>query len=736
VRSLVGLTSSFMSYCLNPICQQPQNQAEIKFCTSCGAKLLLGDRYRAIKPIGQGGFGRTFLAVDEYKPSKPRCVIKQFFPQAQGTNNIQKAAELFAQEALRLDELGKHPQIPELLGYFNQDDRQYLVQEFIDGKNLAQELSEAGRFNETHIRELLNDLLPVLEFVHSQQVIHRDIKPENIIRRHDGQMVLVDFGAAKFATGTALLKTGTSIGSPEYVAPEQTRGKAVFASDLYGLGVTAIHLLTQVSPFDLFDINEDAWVWRDYLSDNPVNDGLGRILDKLIANGISRRYRSATKAIEDLHSETSFSLLPISTINSPQAPTQPTSTPTGAIIVAKVGTADYQTIEEAIQNAPPESYIAVRPGLYREGLVIDKPLEILGDGQPNDIIIESADSSCILMQTDYAVVRGLTLRGCAGRQGKQFYGVDIPQGCLILEDCDITSDSLACIAIRGSTAKPTIRRCQIHAGKQNGVVVSEDGRGTLEDCDIFANTLAGVAISQGGNPAIYRCQIHAGKQNGVVVSENGRGTVEDCNIFANASAGVAIRQRGNPTIRHCQIHDGKDAGVLVRLKGQGTVEDCDIFANASAGVVINSDADNPTIRGCKIHDGKNAGVLATGKGIVEDCDIFGNASAGVVIKHGGNPTIRHCQIHHGKQNGVWVTENGRGVVKDCNIFANAYPGVDIAREGNPVIQSCRITRHRYQAVYVHDKGKGTIENCDLRNNDGGAFKIGFWCSVQRRGNKT
>ena len=253
---------------------------------------MLGDRYRAIKPLGQGGFGRTFLAVDEYKPSKPRCVIKQFFPQNQGTNNVEKATELFAKEAVRLEELGKHPQIPELFAYFTQDKRQYLVQEFIDGQNLAQALAEAGCLNQTQIRALLADLLPVLEFVHDKQIIHRDIKPENVIRRQNGKLVLVDFGAAKFATGTALIKTGTVIGSPEYIAPEQIRGKANFASDLFSLGVTCIHLLTQVSPFDLFDTSEDAWVWRSFLSQNPLTDiVLGEVLDKMIENAVSRRYQ-------------------------------------------------------------------------------------------------------------------------------------------------------------------------------------------------------------------------------------------------------------------------------------------------------------------------------------------------------------------------------------------------------------------------------------------------------------
>ncbi len=288
-----------MSHCLNPDCLWQNPSGSTNFCQKCGNKLLLGDRYRAQKIIGQGGFGRTFLAVDEYKPSKPPCVIKQFYPQAQGTSSIQKATELFEQEAVRLEQLGKHSQIPDLLAYFSQDDRQYLVQEFIDGENLAQALESQGYFRETQIRDLLNNLLPAFEFIHSRQVIHRDIKPENIILRQDGQVVLVDFGAAKYATQTALSVTGTVIGTAGYTAPEQAAGKAIYPSDIYSLGVTCLCLLTQVEPIDLFDTSEMEWVWREHLKAS-VSSELGVILDKMILPASKRRYQSATEVLQDL----------------------------------------------------------------------------------------------------------------------------------------------------------------------------------------------------------------------------------------------------------------------------------------------------------------------------------------------------------------------------------------------------------------------------------------------------
>jgi formylglycine-generating enzyme required for sulfatase activity/DNA-directed RNA polymerase subunit RPC12/RpoP len=293
-----------MSYCINPTCPAPaKNSPTTNFCMSCGSKILLKDRYRALKLLGQGGFGKTFKAVDEDQPRKPLCVIKQFVFSNNHPETRKIALKLFYEEAQHLEALGKHDQIPELLAYFDVEGQPYLVQQFIDGQDLEQELATAGTFNQTQIRELLESLLPVLDFLHHQSppVIHRDIKPANIIRRRsDGGFVLVDFGAAKQATQSMLAKTGTAIGSAEFAAPEQARRKPVFASDIYSLGVTCIYLLTQVSPFDLFDMNQDAWVWRDYLVGNPVDEKLGKVLDKMIANSLSQRYKLVVEVLSTL----------------------------------------------------------------------------------------------------------------------------------------------------------------------------------------------------------------------------------------------------------------------------------------------------------------------------------------------------------------------------------------------------------------------------------------------------
>ncbi len=294
-----------MTCCLNPDCQQPQNPDDAEYCLSCGFRLasLLRNRYRVVRLIGQGGFGRTYLATDEDR-LQARCVVKQFSPQLQGTKSLEKAILLFEQEAMRLFELGEHPQIPTLLAYFEQDQRLYLVQQFIEGQTLLQELSQQGVFSEQKIRETLAGVLPLLKFIHDRQVIHRDITPANIIRRKlDNKLVLIDFGVSKLLSAETSGQPGTKIGTEGYAPIEQLRsGQAYPASDLYSLAVTCLYLMTQVRPDELYDPMEGRWLWREHLKKQGrgFSEGIAHILDRMVKDMVSERYQSAEEVMRDL----------------------------------------------------------------------------------------------------------------------------------------------------------------------------------------------------------------------------------------------------------------------------------------------------------------------------------------------------------------------------------------------------------------------------------------------------
>lgn len=303
-----------MTYCLNLDCQKDkrQNPPGTKYCLNCGSKLLLKDLYAATEPLRDGGFGRTFKAINHGK-FEEMCVIKQLSPPQEfqrKPGHFKKYVRLFEQEARRLYEL-KHSQIPQLISYFEEDGRLYLVQEFIDGYNLKDELEKHGSYSETKIRELLLDLLPLLKFVHDRNVIHRDIKPENVIRRdRDRKLVLIDFGVSKQVVAESPSKTGTKLGTPGYAALEQRHGKAVPASDLYSLGVTCIRLLTSVMPYldiygdihdDLYDPLEGRWLWREALPKGiKISQDLSQVLDKLIQEYVKDRYKSAVEVLQAL----------------------------------------------------------------------------------------------------------------------------------------------------------------------------------------------------------------------------------------------------------------------------------------------------------------------------------------------------------------------------------------------------------------------------------------------------
>ena len=307
-----------MSQCLNPTCLH-QNPQGTSFCQKCGSKILLDDRYRPIKFLGEGGFGRTFQAIDEKRLNTP-CVIKQFLPQQAGSAALAKATELFQQEAKRLQELGKHPQIPDLEAFFPQDGRLYLVQDFIDGQNLFVEFQNQGKLNEPQIRIILTELLPVLQFIHDNQVIHRDIKPENIIRSKTGKLFLIDFGVSKEISGTILTRVGTVTGTPGYAPPEQFRGMVYHSSDLYSLAVTCVRLLTghfqEADGADqLFDTNRMEWQWQKYVS---LSQELTTVLETMLQDIPVKRYQSATEVLAALTNQKTIVIS--SPINPPKPP--------------------------------------------------------------------------------------------------------------------------------------------------------------------------------------------------------------------------------------------------------------------------------------------------------------------------------------------------------------------------------------------------------------------------------
>lgn len=267
----------------------------------------LDKRYKILKQLGEGNFGETYLARDQKRPSKPLCVVKRLKPK----HTHPRVLELFEQEAVILEKLGEHPQIPRLLAHLAIDNEFYIIQDYVAGHTLRKEIVPKKQMAEANVRQLLQDILEVLVFVHENNVIHRDIKPENVMRRkQDGKLVLIDFGSVKEIGILSIdiykmIRTSVVVGTPGYIPTEQAKGKPRLCSDIYALGMMGIEALTGIPPHLLQeDPQSGEVVWRDKVQ---VSNELGDVLDKMICDRYTSRYPSAVEALKGLTSNV-FSL--------------------------------------------------------------------------------------------------------------------------------------------------------------------------------------------------------------------------------------------------------------------------------------------------------------------------------------------------------------------------------------------------------------------------------------------
>ncbi len=317
---------------------------------------VLAGRYEITKKLDEGGFGITFLARDTMQPSQPLCVVKKLSHNQTNPEFIKRITEKFKQEANILEKLGIHTQIPQLLAYFQQHSNFYIVQEFIEGQNIEKEILGNKR-NEVYVRNLLQEVLKVLSFVHQQGVIHLDIKPANLMRsRKDGRIFLIDFGAVKelmlntqgkFASSA---RTSLPIGTPGYMPTEQSLGQPRFASDVYAVGMTAIAALSGVQPHELEeDPHTGEVIWSNQAQ---VSKDLAEVITKMVRRHHSLRYTSAEDALQALNSLRPFNTLCFNTTTNIIKAAKTTSADTSSVkgIATKTTKFTKPTNAEAFKN--------------------------------------------------------------------------------------------------------------------------------------------------------------------------------------------------------------------------------------------------------------------------------------------------------------------------------------------------------------------------------------------------
>ena len=678
------------------------------------------DGWQLEQLLGHGGWGLVFRAsrgghVRALKVMHGELSADSLF------------VDRFKREIITLARLGKHPHLVEIdsFGYAADHGCWYFVMEWVNGVTLEQHLARQGAMPWPAARELFLRLAEGLAEAHKRGIIHRDIKPANIMLRPDGSPVLVDFGLA-LEGETSLTRSGRSAGyTALFAAPEQIRkNEASTRSDVYSLAASLYYTLIFDDP-----ARREPHCFKPRFVPEAARDALTRALD----NDPSERPANALAFRELLHG-----------VARP-------------LVVDASGKGDFTSLVDAVRETQVDGQLVVRPGLYRGSLVLERPMQITGEGSAAEIVLESETGNCLTLRDGEVTVRGLTLRGRVMRGPS----VEVFSGRLAMEDCIISSENSACISASGSSARLLLKGCTFSGSREQGLLLTGGASAEVQECEITrsggpgvevqtggslvvrqsriqdaspglfvaarqveverctirGNALANIMVKRGGAPTIRGCTIEAGKQVGLFFLEGGSGIVEDCTILGNALAGIESKHDSNPTVCRCRIQGGKQSGLFFSEGGRGTIEECDIFGNELSGIEIKSDAD-PVLRRCRIHGCKANGIYIyeTGRGIIEECEVLANQLQGIAVKDGSKPVLRNCKVHENRECGLLVHGQATGLFEGCNIFGNGLAGVEIRQASDPILRDCQIHSGKQGGLFVSERGRGRIEGCDIFAN--------------------
>ena len=534
---------------------------------------ILRHRYKIISELGKGGFGTTYLAVDLDLPNHSQCVVKQLAPSDPRPEVFQVAKTLFEKEAITLQRLGEHNQIPRLFAYFEEGGQFYLVQEFIEGNDLTKEIYSGSKLSENQTIQLLTEILEVLKYVHQQNVIHRDLKLQNIMRRKsDEKIVLIDFGAVKEIKGLAITTGGhttmtIAVGTPGYMPSEQAAGQPRFCSDIYAVGMIGIEALTGIQANRLVrDNSTGEIVWKNQVN---VSDKLVLILDKMVSDYWKYRYQSIDEVIVELsnidnnvnyQSPHEISQQHTVVINSNQHNSQPSTTisPTSSssssaqtlvkislgigiafsIIIASIIINNIPSEQEISDSSPTRnsqnegaSIKTSTPNLISYATNISEVRTLSGHNNWIRSIAISPDGQTVVSGSwDNTIkvwdwVNG-SLQGTLATQSDKIFAVAItPDGQTVISggaDGTINIWDLATESLKNTLTDHTNAVYSIAISRDGQTVISGSADGTIKIWDLATGSLKNTLT--GHSKAVYSVVIGSEKQ--IIVSGSADGAIK------------------------------------------------------------------------------------------------------------------------------------------------------------------------------------------------------------------
>jgi F-box protein 11 len=547
----------------------------------------------------------------------------------------------------------------------------------------------------------------------------------------------MDFGVA-LVGHSDLTQQGNWMGTVNYMAPEYLdSGKAGPASDIFAMGVILYEIISGGRrPFS----GETATSVLTAILRKPpapflpeevqgLHPAILEIVDRALAKEPEQRFPSADAMAEAIRQ----------CLAAPgEAPemTRPVGpAPAGmSLVVAKNGKGNCMSLRVALRQAEPGARILVMPGVYRESLVLDKAVAILGQGGPGEVVIESAKGPCLSLQAAGIILSNLLLQAVSADGAP---ALRVAQGEPQVENCELACAQGPAAVITGG-AVPTFRDCTLRSGGPAGVLVQEHAEARLEGCRVEGDCLVGLMVEPLCRAVLSRCRIQGVHGVGVVLGTGAHASLEDCQVCGQEAGGVEVEAEARVELTRCRIEDSGSAGVLVLERGQAILTDCDLAGHALAGLHAVTGA-TVQMEGCRILDNAGLGASLVGAGLLtlDLCELKRNGEPAVLVQRGGTIQMKGCKVFEGHSFGVVCASQGRGVLEACEIYANAKTGAKVEPGGSLLLVRCDLRDGRDTGILLFEDAEVTLEECVVHRNARGGILLAKDASdpILRGGNR-
>lgn len=683
-------------------------------------------KFEILRRIGKGAMGEVFLGRDTILGRD--VAIKTILASSSFGEEAKARFEREAKSTARLN----HPNIVTVFEFGEEEGLHFLAMEYLEGEDL-ESLIQKRALDRAEFLEVLAQTCEGLAYAHEQGVIHRDVKPANILVIRRGKRLtakLMDFGVA-LVSQSNLTEQGTWMGTANYMAPEYLdTGKASPSSDLFAVGVMLYEVVSGGrKPFT----GETTTLVLNAILRNPpqpflpeeiqeVGPQLLKVTRKALAKKPEDRYASAENlavAIREAAGEAAGR--PMAPAPPPVAVRkEPAEKP---LIVGRGAKATCLSLRVALRQAAPGARITLLPGVYRESLVVDKPITIVGEGNPLEIILESSQGPCLTLKAPTVELRGLTLRRTSTEDGDDAPLVLVQSGRVTLEDCELTTETHDALRIEGQGTQAGLKRCHVDGRPEVGLDLGAGTSASLSHCLVEGHRKAAVRVGANGSAQLVHTVLKEGEGAGLRVRMGGQAQLEDCELVDCQAGSLEVEAEGRVQLQRCRLDSSRYAGVLASDKGQASLEDCDILGHALSGLHA-ADGAMITVRRTHIHrNGFGVSILDRGLCTLEDCELDDNLQPGVLVHAGGTVQIKNSKLHDGQSLGVVCAAKGRGVLEGCEIFGNAQSGAKVERGGSLLLVRCVLRDGRDTGMLLFEDAELTLEECVVHRNARGGILL-------------